>query len=167
MPKVHHVKAAKDYPDHGIKKGDMHYTWSMLLGPRSSRTYRQIAPPRRSQLTTSEFLSAVYDLEDRISALDDLSDIEDIVSALEELAQEQDDKYENMPEGLQQGDTGQMLQTRAEGCRSAAQELEAIETDFDEEEPEDDDAKSEWQERKDEWEKERIEEVHNVSVSYD
>jgi hypothetical protein len=167
MPKVMHVKAGKDYPEFGIAKGEMHYTWNLMLGPRSSRTYRQKLPPKRSQLTTSSFLSAVYDIEDSIAALQSLDDIEDIVQSLRDLAEEEEEKYDNMPEGLQQGSTGQMIESRKDGCESAADELEQIETEFDEEEPEDDSEKGEWQERKDEWLAERLEEARNVSISYE
>lgn len=44
MPKVQHVKARKDYPESGIKKGDMYYTASVMTGPRSSRTIRSKGP---------------------------------------------------------------------------------------------------------------------------
>lgn len=156
MPRVHHVKAAKDYPQYGIKKGDMHYTWSMLFGPRSSKTFRQLAAPKRSQLTTSEFLSTIYDIEDSLSALTDLDDIEGIVQELRDCAENEQGKYDNMPEGLQQGSTGQMLESRAEGCNNAADELEGIDTEF-----EGDDGE------RDGWLEERLMEVQGVSISYD
>lgn len=126
MPKVYHVKARKDYPHFGIKKGDMHYNWVLKTGPRSSREFRQIAPPRRSQLTTSEFLSTVYDIEDRLAAVTDLSDLDDIASDLRTLGDEQQEKYDNMPDGLQQGATGELLSSRASGCEEAADEIDTI-----------------------------------------
>jgi len=63
VPKVHKVKARKDYPQFGIKKGDEHYTWSVMYGPRNSRTFRQLTPPKPSQLTSSEFLIEYYSME--------------------------------------------------------------------------------------------------------
>ncbi|UPT53364.1 hypothetical protein [Synechococcus phage Ssp-JY38] len=126
MPKVYHVKARKDYPNFGIKKGDQHYTWTLKTGPRTSREFRQIAPPRRSQLTTSEFLSTVYDLEDRLASVDNEDDARSLVDELNQLADEQDDKLSNMPEGLKQGPTGQQIEARAEGCREAANEIESL-----------------------------------------
>jgi uncharacterized protein YukE len=130
MPRVHHRKARKDYPDHNIKRGDMYYTWSLKTGPRSSRTYRQLSPPRRSQLTTSDFLSQLYDLEDRLlklsgdTILDVTSEVEDIAGEIRQLGEEQQEKVDNMPDGLQQGDTGQMIQERAEACEQWASDLE-------------------------------------------
>ena len=167
MPKVNHVKARKDYPEQGIKKGDMYYTWNLMTGPRSSRTYRQLAAPKRSQLTTSEFLKRIYDIEDRISALTDLSDLENIVSDLRELSDDEQGKYDNMSEGLQQGSTGQLIEARATACSDAADAFEAIDTEFDEEEPEDDDEKAEWQERFNSWEEDLLEEIRSASIDYE
>ncbi len=31
MPRVHHLKARKDYPDIGVTKGEMYYKWSIKL----------------------------------------------------------------------------------------------------------------------------------------
>ena len=56
MARVHHRKAAKDYPDHGIAKGDLYYYTKIKTGPRSSRVLRSKEPFKRSQLTSSEFL---------------------------------------------------------------------------------------------------------------
>ena len=58
--RVHHVKAGKDYPDQGIKKGEMHYTWALFR----QRARRSKVKPTRSQLESSEFKSAYYALVD-------------------------------------------------------------------------------------------------------
>ena len=131
MPKVNRVVARKDYPEHGVKKGDLHYTWSLKTGPRSSRTYRQIAPPRRSQLTTSEYLGALYEWEDSLAAAEDLEAIRPLVDDIRTLGEEQREKFDNMPEGLQMGETGQMIEARAEACDAAADQLEEILDEFD------------------------------------
>jgi hypothetical protein len=34
MTKAHYVKAAKDYPEIGVKKGEMYYWWKHFRGPR-------------------------------------------------------------------------------------------------------------------------------------
>jgi hypothetical protein len=138
MPKVHHRKARKDYPDQHIKAGDMYYTWSLKTGPRSSRTYRQLSPPRRSQLTTSGFLQQLYDLEDQLSVItaedivDLTSQVEDLASQIRELGEEEQGKYDNMPEGLQQGDTGMLLEERAQAMEAWADELEQVCSSWDE-----------------------------------
>lgn len=151
MPKVHKVKARKDYPHFGIKKGDVHYNWFLKTGPRMSREFRQIQPPRRSQLTTSEFLSTVYDIEDRLAAIASLDDARSLVDELNQLADDQEERLSNMPEGLQQGDTGQMLERRAEGCREAANEIESILDSASDDSPED----------------ELIDQMQEVCINYD
>lgn len=145
MPKVHHVKARKDYPDKGIVKGQMCYVWSLKTGPRSSRNYRQLTPPKRSQLTTSDFLSQLYDIFDEtVAKAEGFEDIATAADNLRDLGQEQQDKFDNMPEGLQQGDTGQMLEARANGCESAAEELQSIADDLETKLSELDDEKTEY-----------------------
>lgn len=120
--------AAKDYPANGIKKGDRYWYAQIKTGPRSSRTLRQLQPFKRSQLTSSDFLSQLYDIEDD---LDNVVQDENLPGTLREIAenlrnlgQEQQDKYDNMPEGLQQGPTGEMLEERANNCESWADEIE-------------------------------------------
>lgn len=171
MPKVNHVKARKDYPQFNIKKGDMCYTWSLKTGPRSSREFRQLTPPRRSQLTTSSFLQSVYDIEDRISDLKSLDDVDDIVQALRDLATEEEEKFDNMPEGLQQSDTGQRIESRKDGCNAAADEIEQAKDsheDFDEDEPDlDSEEHAEWEARKDEHDEETLEEIRQISINYE
>lgn len=167
MPKVHYVKARKDYPQSGVQKGDMCYVWELKTGPTTSRAYRQKTPPKRSQLTTSEYLGTLYDIEDRIAALTspvDESERDDIVQALRDLAQEQDDKYENMPDGLKEGSTGQLLEERRDACNTAADELESIDMSFDEDEPEADDEKEAWQEKKDEFDEDVLNQIQGVSI---
>lgn len=168
MPKVNYVKARKDYPEASVKKGDMYYTWSLLLGPRSSRTYRQLTPPKRSQLTTSTFLQGIYDIEDRIASLTSLDDVEDIVQALRDLASEEEEKYDNLPEGLQQSDTGRRIESRKDGCNTAADEIEAAVEEFDEDEPEEEgEEKQAWLERKEDHNAEIIASIQAVDISYD
>lgn len=126
MAHVHHRKAAKDYPDHGIAKGDLYYYTKIKTGPRSSRVLRSKEPFKRSQLTSSEFLGQLYDIEDSLAALTDIGEARDLAESLRELDQEQQDKLDNMPEGLQESETGELLRTRAEGCEAAADSIEEI-----------------------------------------
>lgn len=133
MPRVHQRVAAKDYPNFGIEKGQKHYHWVLKTGPRSSREFRQINAPKRSQLTTSDFLGQAYDIQDErlitdnISSADDLNSIADDVEAL---GQEQQEKFDNMPEGLQQGPTGEMLEERVQQCESWAESIRSAASDL-------------------------------------
>ncbi len=127
MPRVYKVESArKARPELNIAVGDTYYYWKRRKGPlQMSKTY-----PKRSQLTGSPFLQTIYDIEDRIAALtadEELPEaVRDIVQELRDLAEECQSSLDNMPEGLQQGDTGQMLEARIEGCNQAADELEGI-----------------------------------------
>lgn len=131
MPRVHKLTAAKDYPDKGIKKGDTYYKWTTRPGGRGKGiVHRQATYPKRQQLTSSDFLIQVYDIEDRIADLvaDDALEGErdSIVDDIRALAEEQSEKLSNMPEGLQQSPTGEILQERADACEAWASEIEAV-----------------------------------------
>lgn len=146
MPKVHTLKANKDYPNEGIKKGQTYYKWSLRPGGRGQgRTYRSATYPKPQQLTSSDFWISVYDISDSISAIelskpdaseapadwqarviDDVrSQIEGICSDIESLRDETQGKLDNMPEGLQSGPNGELLQSRVDELESWAQELES------------------------------------------
>lgn len=129
MPRVHHVmKARKDYEAYGIKKGDEYYWWKFRFGPKMvSKT-----PPRRSQLTRSYFLSQMYEIEDRIQAIDYdsfESEKSDIISDLESLRDEQQDKRDNMPYQLQDVGSGEILQNRYDAVEEMISELDGCTLD--------------------------------------
>lgn len=126
MPRVHKRVAAKDYPDQGIVKGDTYYYTKMKTGPRSSRVMRSKTPFRRSQLTNSDYLATLYEIEDDQAKIDSLDDATDIAERYRTLAEETQEKLDNMPQGLQEGDTGQMLQERIDACENAASEIEDL-----------------------------------------
>lgn len=139
MPKVHHLKAAKDYPDQGISKGEMYYKWSLKTGPRSGIVRRSKTYPRQSQLTTSPFrqawCGAVEELEDALKTpemlnMDDVKQaIDDFYSAMSDLSSECDDSYNNLPEGLQSSPTGELLESRREACDEASNAFDSIDLD--------------------------------------
>ena len=137
MPRVNHVKKARrDYPEAGIKKGEEYYHWKFRYGPMvRSKTY-----PKPWQLTRSEFYGTLMQIQDTISNLhaedaDDLkSQVEDIAGQLRELGESCQEKHDNMPDSLQDSETGELLQSRAEAMESAADELEGIDIDAPDEE---------------------------------
>ena len=130
MPRVTLVKKArKDVPGSDIKAGESYYWWKFRFGPKVvSRT-----PPKREQLTRSDFTFAIYGFEDVLFGLDAAeslgSQIESVADDMESLADEQEDKLSNMPDGLQEGSVGQMLQERADALREWADELRNIDTE--------------------------------------
>lgn len=135
MPRVHTVeKARKNYPEYGIKKGDKYYWWKFRYGgKRMSKTY-----PKQSELTQSAYLSAIYDLQDRINGIsantpEDLTaDRDDIVSELETLRDETQDRLDSMPEHLQDtSSSGDLLRERIDALENAISELEGVDLDYD------------------------------------
>lgn len=137
MTRLHFVKKArKDYPQYGIKKGESYYWWKFRYGSkRMSKTQ-----PRQSQLTQSEFLSTVYgvqeDLED-LSASDFEEDLEEArhkaKDTLEELRDETQEKHDNMPDQLQDSETGELLQNRGDELDNMINDLDGVDCEVDEE----------------------------------
>lgn len=126
MPRANFVKAArKDNPV--AKKGESYWWWKPMVGGRGGAKRYSKERPTRSQLTQSEFLSQLYGIEDeQIGNAKEPSDLRDAAEALRELGQEEQGKYDNMPDGLQQGDTGQMIEERAQNCEAWADDLDQV-----------------------------------------
>jgi hypothetical protein len=118
-----------------------YYWWAFRFGGKHySKAY-----PRASMLTQSEFLSSIYGLCEQLedmrsehyATLEDLkSEVDSVVDEIRSLGEEQTDKLYNMPDGLQQGDTGQLLEGRGESCEEMCSELEGIDFDKQDEETE-------------------------------
>lgn len=137
MARIHHRKARKDYPCDGIAKGDMYYYCQFKTGPRSSRVIRQKEPIKRWQTTTSDYFATLWQLQDGFNGTD-AEECNEAAQTLRELAEQCEERLEAMPEGLQEGDTGQTLQKRANACNDAADELENIASEWDDlDEPDD------------------------------
>jgi hypothetical protein len=173
-----------------IEKGESYYWWAFKNGGKHlSKT-----APKASQLTRSNYLSQLYDLQDRIGEIkaespEDLeSVVEELKSDLESLKEETEGSLENMPESLQSSPTGELLQERVDSLDNAISELESIDLDY--EEPDTDEIKEEiadeegidsneegWDkditdeqieekksEKLQEWLDEKISEVQNISI---
>lgn len=122
-----------------VKKGETYYMWSLMSGSRGVTHYSR-TKPKRSQLTNSDFLSQIYDLEDELDfsgaqSSEDLQAARDeVVLALQNLGEEQQGKFDNLPEGFQQAETGQLLERRAEACSEIADAYDSVDLDdYDEE----------------------------------
>jgi hypothetical protein len=135
MPNVTFVKKArKAIPDAGIKAGDAYYWWKFRFGG----IHRSLTPPKPSQLTQSTFLSTVLGLQEQaeditsrlrngdLTCSDAESDLSNLADELRSAGEDAQSSLDNMPEGLQQGDTGQLLQERADQAETTADELENI-----------------------------------------
>lgn len=124
-------KPANDEDTLFVSKGETYYVWGMMIGGRGVER-RSTTKPTRSQLTNSDFLGQIYDIEDSLnfSQADDVEDLQSmrdsVVEDLRSLGSEQEDKFSNMPDGLQQGDTGQLIEARGQSCEAIADEFEGI-----------------------------------------
>jgi len=127
MPRVHHRKARKDYPEAGIAKGDMYYTTSIKTGAYSSRTLRQKTPFKQSQLTTSEFRQEWYSAQEEWDASDKSADAaREAAEAIRAAGEGAQERYDAMPDGLQQGETGCMLEERASTADTVASNIDTF-----------------------------------------
>lgn len=127
MARVHYVKAAaKDYPRAGIAKGESYYWWKNFRQVKQMSKHK----PPHSQTASSEYARSVWSLLEGLEAWEGdwaESDKDDLVGALEEIRDNEQDKFDNMPEGLQQGDTGQTIEQNVESLDEWISELQSIE----------------------------------------
>ena len=172
MPKVHTIKSArKDYPAEGIKKGDTYFKWSIKTGPATGIIYRSKTYPKPSELTGSPFQKSLLEIQEHINNLEasgfitaeDLSsELDEIIGGIESLRDETQTSLENMPESLQEGGVGQMLQERIDGLDNWISDLQGVDLnfDYDEKEPDGDSEEHKaWQERRSESESEFIDQA--------
>jgi hypothetical protein len=130
MPRVTERKARKDYPNSGIKKGDKYFYWKIKTGPASGYACRSLTRPTPSQLNTG-FAGQVGEIEASLDAATDVDGIRTVAEEIRALGEEQQEKHDNMPEGLQQGDTGQLLEERAQQCEEWADTIESACEEYD------------------------------------
>ena len=131
-------KARKDVEGTDIKAGDSYYWWKFRFG---GKRYSKTAP-RRSQLTQSNFLGQLYDLQDRIGDMvcDSVGDFDDfrdgVLADIEDLKSECENNLENMPEQLRESSSGEILQERIDALESWYSEIENIQVEESEDEDE-------------------------------
>lgn len=143
-------KARKDNPV--AKKGESYWWWAFMVGGRGGPKHYSKEQPRRSQLTQSSFLSTLWDIQDNASAntpdADDLeSERDSIVGDLNSLKDDTEGNLSNMPDGLQQGDTGQQMQTRIDSLDEAISTLEGLDLAFDKDDKSEDETEDEYKTR--------------------
>jgi hypothetical protein len=136
VPKVHRVKARIDSPQMcpHAQKGQVYYWWkNRMKGMKEGVVKCTVGlPPRRSQLTLSEYVSGVLQIQEEMDYAF-LETVDDFIAArdewaqqIRELADEQDDKLNNMPEQFQESDTACLLEERRDALNEWAEELERI-----------------------------------------
>lgn len=152
MPRVNRIQKCRKSPGKcgkcgiEIKPGDPYLFWAFnprFGGGKHIRCTKLDCGPKPSELTSSAYLGAIADIQNREmpgNTADELeSGIEDIKNEIEQLRDEQQEKRDNMPESLQDSPTGEMLGERADACDSAISDLESIDLEdlrqHEEEEP--------------------------------
>src|SRR5262245_3131011 len=114
MARAHFVKKARKKNSVG-NKGESYYWWKFKTGGRGGRKCYSRTPPRPSQLTQSDFFSALYGAQESFEdakpkTKDDLeSAVETLKSDLENLRDETQGKYDNLPDSLQNGSPGEQM----------------------------------------------------------
>lgn len=98
------------------------------------------------EVTTSDYQLSVgeivYHWQDNYDVSEEGRD--EIISELESIKDDLEGRLENMPEGLQEGDAGQLLQERIDCLESAISDLESIDFELDDDEEMDEDKEIEY-----------------------
>lgn len=147
MAKVLEQRARKEYICSKCKR-------TIAIGEQYKKIVAMYSKPKivccdckiaRSELTTSEYYSWLYDFQDDIS----IESLEDAEQALEEIQMQQEElqeKLDNIPEQLQDAEAGCILQERIDGLEEACSELEALISELEDEEIDEDDAMEKYNE---------------------
>ena len=133
MTKIIEVKKARKSPGKCggcqcvIAKGQPYRFVKFFRGPKSVWCIDSKCTPRPSALIGSEFIRAVTEAEEDFTEAikkRDALKIKAIGERIEELGEGEQEKFDEMPEGLQQGETGQMIEQRSNRCQEISQEIE-------------------------------------------
>lgn len=87
----------------------------------------------RSELTSSQYLGWIFDLQDNF-VINSKDDVESLIEIIEEQKEELEERFENIPEQLQEGNAGTILQDRIEILEDTICQLEQIDFDDNDEE---------------------------------
>lgn len=84
------------------------------------------------ECTTSEYQLNAGEIQNRWQDNYDVSDegcVEEIRDAIQEIYDEEEGKYDNLPENLQYAPVGETIQSRMDACDAAMSELDSIDID--------------------------------------
>jgi hypothetical protein len=135
MPKIHYVKRARKHrPKFGIRRGEPYYWWWLRfthLG-RGVKQYSKL-PPKSWQTTSSPYWRQVLKIQEEVETAAALMScrgmaaLEDACNGaadeLECLAGDLRARKDNMPDSLQRGPTGELLEARTDACEQVASAL--------------------------------------------
>jgi hypothetical protein len=126
-----------------ILVGDSYYTWSRKLSRGGITYFKHVecGRPKPTQLSSrktavideaigdANWPTPTFDANDSGLAENFLAEVKSVVeeigSVIRDVGQEYQDSFDNMPEGLNQGDTGQALEAVAQEMEDKADELES------------------------------------------
>ena len=128
--KVHLVKKCR-VTNSAVKRGDPYYWWKFPMGDKQySATY-----PTRSQLTQSDYLGCVFDLEDSLSefTIDDSGDfesmLEEVSEVLADILEQCEANLANMTKNLHAAPNGRLLIARIAILGEVQDALDALDYD--------------------------------------
>ncbi len=159
-----------------INVGESYYTWCFYGGqPIYSKTQ-----PRQSQLTNNQFKQELYTIQESVEDFspedtDDVSVfVEELISNLENLRDTCQESLDNIPEQLQEGNSGQILQERIENLDDVISNLENIDTEFSselDESEKDGMSQEEWErqeeDEKEQWIADKIGEINDAGLDFE
>lgn len=129
--KVYTKKAAKDYPEHGIKRGDVYYEWCFYRQkPNKSKTY-----PRESELVSDEDFASALAVFEQFDPNAEVTydNLQEMISTLTEARDNMESRYDDLNDGLRAGSVGTTLEERKDQISSTIDTLENIISDLDDE----------------------------------
>lgn len=157
-----------------INVGESYYTWCFYGGQPQYSKER----PKPSQLTQNWFKQELYSIQEKIEEFEpeDIEDVatfvDDIRSDAESLRDECQEHLDNMPEQLQDSDSGQTLQERIDNLDSVIGDIDNFDFEFESEiEKEDDETDDEFLERqseeKQQWLDDKTSEIQEFDFNFE
>jgi hypothetical protein len=157
-----------------INVGESYYTWCFYGGQPQYSKER----PKPSQLTQNWFKQELYSIQEKIEEFEpeDVEDVatfvDDIRSDAESLRDECQEHLDNMPEQLQDSDSGQTLQERIDNLDSVIGDIDNFDSEFESEiEKEDDESDDEFLERqseeKQQWLDDKTSEIQEFDFNFE
>lgn len=157
-----------------INVGESYYTWCFYGGQPQYSKER----PKPSQLTQNWFKQELYSIQEKIEEFEpeDVEDVatfvDDIRSDAESLRDECQEHLDNMPEQLQDSDSGQTLQERIDNLDSVIGDIDNFDSEFESQiEKEDDETDDEFLERqseeKQQWLDDKTSEIQEFDFNFE
>lgn len=157
-----------------INVGESYYTWCFYGGQPQYSKER----PKPSQLTQNWFKQELYSIQEKIEEFEP-EDVEDVATFIDEirddaesLRDECQEHLDNMPEQLQDSDSGQTLQERIDNLDSVIGDIDNFDSEFESEiEKEDDESDDELLERqseeKQQWLDDKTSEIQEFDFNFE